>query len=250
MIGDELSHIIKQHVSQAMVDQRPFVYGHIANYDPATHRVRCIIPSMVDDNGTPLLTPWMPMASQSAGPSGQPGYGSQIIYQGGATAQNPTDGEQVIIGLFDRHRGVAAALGTCFNEQSPPPAANLPDGAAPTEAGDVLLANPKSLIRIRANGDIEVWGSAKLIANITGDTDIAIGGNAAVSITGSATVTSGGAATLVAPLIQLTKAAGNALMSFCTTAFHDWAATHIHGTGPPPSTQPPPTGLTSVVQGE
>jgi hypothetical protein len=250
MIGDELSHVIRQHVGQAMIDQRPFVYGHIANYDPAGHRVRCIIPSMTDDNGVPLLTPWMPMSSMSAGPPGQPGYGGQIIYQGGATAQNPTAGEQVVIALFDRNRGVAAALGTFYNEGSGTPASNLPQNAAPNAPGDVLWSNPKSLIRIRANGDVEIWGAAKLITNITGDADVTIGGNANVAVTGSTTVTSKGTASIFAPVIQLAAAAGDALQHFCTTAFRNWAAVHVHGNSGPPSTPPPANGLTTIVQGE
>lgn len=244
MIGDELSHLIKHHVAQAMIDQRPFVYGHIANYDPATHRVRCIIPSMLDDGGAPLLSPWMPMASMSAAAAGGGGaYGGQVIYQGGATAQNPTAGEQVVIGLFDRHRGVSVCLGTLFNAGAAPPATKLPESAPPSAAGDFLWSNPSgTLFRIRANGDLEVWGSANVIANITGD--------ATVNVKGDTTVTTSGVATIVAPVIKLTKKIGDALQAFCTTAFRDWAASHTHLNTSIPTTQPPPNGLTTVVQGE
>ncbi len=52
MIADELLHTIKHAVAQALIDYRPFVYGHIASYDPNGHRVRCIIPCMQDDNSS------------------------------------------------------------------------------------------------------------------------------------------------------------------------------------------------------
>ena len=138
MLADELMHTIKQLVAQALVDQRPFVYGHISSYDPNGHRVKCIIPSMTDENGVPLLSPWMPMGSLSAGA----GYGVQVIYQGGATAQNPTGGEQVLVGLFDRARGVSAVPALFFNNENQPPATNLPSGASPAVPGDVLISNP------------------------------------------------------------------------------------------------------------
>ncbi len=252
MTSDELSVLIKHHALQAVIDQRPFVYGHIANYDAATHRVRCIIPSMTDDNGTPLLSPWMPMATMSAATAGNGAtYGGQIIYQGGATAQNPTSGEQVVIGLFDRQRGVAVCLGTTFNGSSASPATKLPEGASPNAAGDFLWSNPSgSLIRVRANGDVEVWSAAKLIANITGDADATIGGNATVNITGSTTVISQGTVSVIAPLIKLAGAVGDTLQNLCTTAFRTWAASHVHGNSGPPSTQPPANGLTTIVQGE
>jgi phage baseplate assembly protein gpV len=165
VFGDEFSHTIKQHVEQVVSEIRPFVYGHIANYDEQTHRVRCIIPSMQDANGQPLLSPWMPMMTMSAANSGSGGpYGGQIIYQGGATAQNPTQGEQVVIALFSRNRGVAVCLGTTFNTDNAPPATKLPDGAAPNEPGDFLWSNPSgALFRVRANGDIEFWTKNRLI---------------------------------------------------------------------------------------
>ena len=165
MLADELMHTIKQLVAQALVDQRPFVYGHISSYDPNGHRVKCIIPSMTDENGVPLLSPWMPMGSLSAGA----GYGVQVIYQGGATAQNPTGGEQVLVGLFDRARGVSAVPALFFNNENQPPATNLPSGASPAVPGDVLISNPSgSLLRLHANGDLEYIGTGKVIITTQG----------------------------------------------------------------------------------
>lgn len=261
MIADELSHLIKQLVSQAMIDQRPFAYGHIASYDDKTHRVRCIIPSMQDHNGQPLLSPWMPMGTLSAGA----GYGMQVVYAGGATAENPTGGEQVLIGLFDRQRGVAAVPAMFFSGASHPPSMNLPANAPAVAAGDVLLSNPSgSLIRLHPNGDMELYGSAKLIATIQGDAtvttqgnaSVTAAGNAALTATGDATITAGGTARILAPVVQLGKAATDTLLGLCTSAFRDWVQTHVHSNGNAgtntglPTTSPPANGVTSIVKGE
>ncbi len=241
MIADELLHTIKQVVSQALIDYRPFVYGHIASYDPNGHRVRCIIPCMQDDNGQPLETPWMPMGTLSAGQ----GYGVQIVYQGGATVDNPTGGEQVLIGLFDRHRGVSAVPAMHYHDSAQPPATKLPQGtSSPVAPGDVLISNQsKSLLRLHANGDLEYTGTGKVIVNTTGDVSVA-------TSNGAATVTAKNAVNIAAPAINLEKAIGDAVQTLCTKAFHDWATMHTHsGTGQP-ITQPPGNSLTSIVSAE
>jgi len=240
MIADELLHTIKHAVAQALIDYRPFVYGHIASYDPDGHRVRCIVPCMQDDNGQPLETPWMPMGTLSAGP----GYGIQVIYAGGATIDNPTGGEQVLIGLFDRHRGVSAVPAMHFHDNAQPPATALPQGASPAVPGDVLISNPsKSLFRLHANGDLEHIGTGKAIVTTTGDVTV-------TTTQGTATVIANKAVNIAAPAINLAKAVGDTLQNLCTTAFRNWAASHTHQNTGPPLTQPPGNSLTTIVSAE
>lgn len=257
MIADELLHTIKQVVAQAMIDQRSFVYGHIASYDPNGHRVRCIVPCMQDDNGQPLETPWMPMGTLSAGQ----GYGIQVVYQGGATVDKPTNGEQVLIGLFDRHRGVSAVPAMHFHDNAQPPATKLPQGtSSPVAPGDVLISNPSmSLLRLHANGDLEYTGTAKVIVNTTGDVTVATTqgkatvssqGDATITTQGNASITAKGKLNLTAAAISFGKATGDALQNLCTTALRNWAASHTHPNTGPPTTQPPANGLTSVVSAE
>lgn len=181
-MADELGHLIRQAAQQANIDYRPHLYGHIASYDPMLHRVRCIVPSMTDENGSPLLTPWMPMGTTSSGD----GYGIQVVYKGGASVANPTAGEQVLISLFDKVRGVSAVPCMFYHNNARPPATNLPtqsDGfdsdAVPIAAGDVIISNPPQTdggvntnIRLRASGDIEMWGSNNLITNVLGDIEL------------------------------------------------------------------------------
>lgn len=239
MISDELVHAIRHVVAQAAPEHRPFVYGHIASYDPSRHRVRCILPSMQDDQGLPLLSPWMPMGSLSAGA----GYGIQIAYRGGATVENPTAGEQVLIGLFDQRQGVSAVPAMHFHDNALPPATALPQDAPPVSPGDVFVSNPsKTMIRIHANGDFEIFGTAKLIGTFAGDASITTNGNA--------TVTAQGKATVIAPLIEMTKAAGDALMALCTDAFRAVYNAHTHPNSGPPSPQATAATVTSILKAE
>jgi len=255
--GDEIMHLLRHGANQSTIDIRTHIYGHIASYDPQLHRVRCIIPSMTDEDGTPQLSPWMPI--------GSPWQGAQYIYKGGASADNPNAGEQVMIGLFDRFRGVSAVPCTFYNVSSTPPATRLPStsngypsNAAALAGGDVLIANPlngnsPNLIRIKGDSNnIEIWGAAQLNIQTLGDVNaVTQNGNVNVTSTnGNATVTAKGTATIVASSIALCKALGDALQTLCTKALHDWAIIHVHGTGPPPSTPMPATSLTTVTKAE
>ena len=263
---DQLMHLIRHGAAQAAGDTRTHVYGHIAAYDPVQHRARCIVPSLTDDTGAPLLTPWMPL--------GAPWQGAQYIYKGGSSPQNPTAGEQVLIGLFDRYRGVAAVPCTFYNAGTVPPANSLPSSsngypanAAELSGGDLLISNPSAgqsptLIRIRGDtNDIEMWGAAKLNIQTLGDVS-AVTQNGSMNVTatngdvnvtatnGNTTITAKGLLTFTASAMAFGKAVSDALQTLCTRAFHDWAATHQHSTGGPPITQPPANSLTTVMEAE
>jgi hypothetical protein len=205
MFADQFAHAIR-HLTAQQGDQRPFLYGHIASYDPKLHRVRCIIPSMTDQDGTPLLSPWMPMGTLAASGGGA---GIQIIYQGGASVSNPNAGEQVMIAMFDRNRGVAAVPAVFFHSTNPPPSTNLPttdDGyssaASPVAPNDIIISAPSatagganSFIRIRQNGAIETWCAGPMTANVIGDVTINNSGNVNVTTKGTVSVIADGDAT-------------------------------------------------------
>ena len=58
----------------------------------------------------------------------------------------------------------------------------------------MLISNASgTLIRLHANGDVEITGAGKLIANTAGDVSITTQGNAAITASGSATVACGSA---------------------------------------------------------
>ncbi len=221
MRADELSHIIKQHVAQAMVDQKAFIYGHIANYDPVAHKVRLILPSLRDENGRAILTPWMPFGTTGAGQGG----GFQYHPFTGATAANPTAGEQCMVMLLDKNQGVAAASVLFYGPGDATPASGLPAGAAPFAAGEYLLGQKSgSFVRLHASGDVEVYAIGKAI------------------------VTALGSVVINAPAVML-GALGQTLYTLCNKLFFQWANGHTHkdnGAGPP-VTPPPADGLTTTT---
>lgn len=266
MFGDQLLHVLKQGTQPG--DAKPFLYGHIASYDPTLHRVRCIIPSLTDQDGTPTLSPWMPMGTMSAGA----GSGVQVIYQGGATADNPTGGEQVLIAMFDRMRGVAAVPCMFYHGANKPPATNLPtkangygQDAAPILPGDVILSappakanGPNSFIRMRQSGLIEVWCAGQLNADVVGDINVTSEtGNAIVTVVkGNATVQAPtGVISLVATAIRLSANLTDTLRSLCTSTFAAIYNSHTHpdaqgGTTGPTNQQAGPSSMTTIVLAE
>ena len=274
MFADQLTHLLKQSAHTG--DVKPFLYGHIASHDPLQHRVRCIIPSMMDQDGNPTLSPWMPMGTMSVGP----GSGVQVMYQGGATAANPTGGEQVLIAMFDRHRGVAAVPCMFYNAAHKPPATKLPsiangytvaaDAAAP---GDVIIAaaaaqpgGANSFIRVRQSGPIQIWCAGPLMADVIGDITLTTEtGNATITVakgdaniivaTGNAMLKAAGTVNIVGALIRLSAVVSDKLLQLCTTAFATLYNTHTHpdaqgGTTGIPNQQAGPSTLTTIVQAE
>ena len=143
---EEILHLIKQAVQQQVGDYRPFVYGHVASYDPARHRVKVIVPTLRDENDVPVLSPWMPLGTLGVGA----GYGIQVAPKGGATFENPTAGEQVIIKMLDPDTGTAMCAHLQFNEVMAPPFTDL-------KGGEVGIKQPSgSFLRMHENGDIEI----------------------------------------------------------------------------------------------
>jgi hypothetical protein len=185
--GDELGHLVKQLVQQAMVDQQVFRFGYISNYDPATHHVRCIIPSMRDENGVPTVSPWMPLGASYASAASA---GVQVFPQASATLENLTGGEQCMIVQAHPLRGTAAVPCMFFSAASPPPAAALPDGRVGAP-GDILTRTAGgSLIWMHdSTGDIEQIITGKLIRTVTCDANITTQGAANITATGTANVT-------------------------------------------------------------
>ncbi len=287
MFADQLTHILK-HATQPS-ETTPFLYGHIANYDPLQHRVRCMIPSMTDQDGKPLQSPWMPMGTALA----SKGAGIQMIYEGGATVDNPTGGEQVMIAMFGRNRGVSAVPCMFFHATNPPPATNLPlqsDGysksADPIAPGDVIISaasqtdgGANSFIRVRKAGNIEIWSAAALNADVVGDINVttntgnlnatvvkgnlnvlAKAGDANLTVTagntnvtipaGNATVTASGTVSIIASSIVLAQAIGAAVHALCTDVFQFAYNRHTHPSGGFPNPQADATTMTSIVKAD
>jgi uncharacterized protein involved in type VI secretion and phage assembly len=147
---DEMTHLIKLLSAQQDTTYPQAAKGYIATYDPKLHRVKVIIPSLRGDDDTPVLSPWIPLGSAVA----SNGWGMQWVPKGGATLQNPTAGEQVQVGFFDRTIGVAAVACTFYSQTNLPPATNSNVTLGP---GDQILLSPEgSFIHLLNSGDIDV----------------------------------------------------------------------------------------------
>jgi hypothetical protein len=205
----------------------------------------------------------MPMGTLSAGN----GYGVQVIYQGGATVDNPTAGEQVLIATFDRQRGVSAVPCMFYGGGITPPNADLPkqsDGfstsATAGAPGDVIISAPpaqaggaNSFIRLRQDGTIQIWAAGQVSADIQGGLSATVNtGNVNLTVNqGNATImAASGTVSVFATAIMLGKAAGDTLLTLCTSAFQALFNSHTHGEGPPPDQQAGPNTMTSVVTAE
>jgi hypothetical protein len=182
---DELLHQIKHAAQQQSQEHRSFVYAHVASYDPKLHRVRCVIPSMRDAANNCVLTSWMPLGSSWSGN----GFGFQIAPVGGATAQNPTAGEPVVIQLVERAYGVAAVASMFFNQTSLAPFPELQPG----EMG--IKHKSGSTLQFTNDGNVALTAHQDLLA--TAQRDVI------VTATRNATVTAATKAQVTAPEIDL-----------------------------------------------
>jgi hypothetical protein len=77
---DHFAHLVKQAAAQQVGGEAFFRYGHIATYDPATHRIRAIVPAWRDENGNPVMTGRVPLACPWVGA----GWGMQLAPPGSA----------------------------------------------------------------------------------------------------------------------------------------------------------------------
>jgi hypothetical protein len=207
--GDELHHQIKLASQQQGEDYGPFVYGHVSTYDPKTHSVRLIFPSMRDEDDNPILSAWMPLGTMLAGN----GYGFQAAPMGGATLQNPTLGELCKVSRFDRTLGVGVIDGMMFNQVNLSPVQNLAGGEIAVYAFGSFFRfyadkhiefNSQAAIDITAVGNVNLTTQASTVISSTGDVDITtqgalnatVTGAASINATGNCTVSSGGALAL------------------------------------------------------
>jgi len=146
--ADEFLHNMKMAAQQQSGDYSPFVYGHIASYDAATHRVKLILPSVRDEDGTPVTTAWMPLGTGAAGQ----GWGIQIAPMGGATTENPTGGELCVVQRLDRTWGVQAVACQIFNQVNAPPFPNLQPGEVgmQSQGGASMLFDKEGNVTVKA----------------------------------------------------------------------------------------------------
>lgn len=163
---DELAHLIKHMVAQAMTERRSSVYGHIASYDPVLHRIKALVPSLRDDDDQPVLTPWMPLGTAMVGP----GIGVQYAPKGGATYENPTGGEQCKITMLESEHGVTMSAEMGYTQQQLPPFPNMKAGeyGIKNQTGTFFYIDEHGTTTIDTSGS----SGGKVVINSTAEIDI------------------------------------------------------------------------------
>ena len=241
MLGiDEVLHRVKQASSQQEPGFGSSTRGYVASYDPNRHAVRVYLPTLRDENDTPVLTDWIPISGPWVGRN----FGFQWIPEQGATEENPTLGEPVLVHILDQQRGILVAGGFFYHDSMQPPATNpaLTSKLQPSEG--VLMHKTGTYVRFYSNGNVEINSTDQLIVNTQGNVTVTAGGNVKVQTSGLVQVFAG--------TIQLASSAMSTLFQLCTNVFFSWSISHTHGTGPPPNNPPSPQAgsLTRVVTAE
>ena len=193
---DEFAHLIKHLAAQQDGDFTATIYGHVASYDPKLHRIRVILPSLRDQNGVPMLSPWAPLGTVMVGP----GIGFQYAPKGGATVGNPTAGELAKISIVDRDGSVEIGASLHFTEQMLPPFQTMQPG----ELG--IKGAQGSKFYMAEDGtttiDTSAASGSKVIVNAAGDVDlttqtgsvniVSVGGNVNVTAEAQIVLAGGG----------------------------------------------------------
>jgi hypothetical protein len=202
--SERFMHTLMQQAQQQIKDVRLIEFGHIASYDPVTHAVKVLFPSLQDNDEKSILSGWMQLGTFWAGNK----FGALYHPHGGATFENPEQGEQVVVVIVDRESGVSATAHLLFNDEMLSPGPDVP-----TEPGDFLLKHESgSLIHFKANGDIHVVTDHDLVAdvghdltvNVVHDATIMVGNNATITVEGDANAHVIGDLTVQAATIVMT----------------------------------------------
>lgn len=234
--ADEFLHNVKFASEQQSGGYAPFAYGHIANYDPKTHRVRVIIPSNRNEDDTPVLSSWM-----SLGGMGGTGWGIQIAPAGGASIQNPTAGELVTISRIDRGLGAQFVASMVWNQVTTPPFPDL----GPGEVG--LMSKSGAVMKFDKDANVTVSGNGNLSMTMQGTADITTQGACTLNAQGNLTLKSAGSLAIEATAAAVTGGSGTGqklLTALAAAVFN----THTHpGNGDPPTQQMTSADETSVL---
>jgi len=149
-----------------MQDIRAVRIGHISSYDKATNHVRVVMPDLTDQNGVPIVSPWMPLGVPMVGA----GFGMLYYPHGGATPDNPAIGEQVTVLLLERDSGFSFSASMHYTSIQPPP--------TPTDfqPGEFLIRHESSaFVRMYKNGDIGISAANDMFLLAANDVTVAAG---------------------------------------------------------------------------
>ncbi|MBB3258228.1 phage baseplate assembly protein gpV [Paraburkholderia bannensis] len=226
------ANAVRQQARMASAHEALPRLATISSYDASNHAVKVIV-QPVDPEIGEQESNWMPLGAIGIG-------------NGWGIAVGPQINDQVLVVYENGDFSSGVIVSRVFSVAQQPP-------AVPT--GEIwALHSSGSFVKMVTNGDIDV--------NVAGNLNATVGGNMASTVAGSATVTATGSATISAAsaVVQAAsiklQSAGNALQKLLNSLFAQWASTHVHSNGNggantgAPTTPPPASGQTSIVQAE
>lgn len=147
---NEFAHLVMQSAQQQISEMRLLFFGHIANYDPKTHSAQVVIPTLRNANGVAILTPYLQLGTIWAGNN----FGVQVAPYGGATPENPTQGEQCIVDCMFKKNNLMASSVMLFNVINQPPGADIRNYTELQSGECIIVQKSGSYIYFKENGSI------------------------------------------------------------------------------------------------
>ena len=185
---DDIVALMHQVTSEQVGDIEPHLVGHLIEYDVKTHMGRVLFPTRraVDDSGDeqPMESGWIQI-----GASGAVGdqFGDQYCFKGGATADNPEQGEQVQVSIQHRASGLCAVGNVTYNDSMTPPGAGGgntdnndtaledTDGTAQLKPGEYIYKHESgSFLKFYENGDIGIFAAQNVVVRAQEDCDVTV----------------------------------------------------------------------------
>lgn len=204
--------LMHQSAVEQVQDLELNVIGHVIEYDVKTNMARLLLPTRraedEEDGGEgeqTMETGWCQVGSPIVGD----GWGLQYCLKGGATKENPEEGEQVQVSIQHRASGLSAVANLTFNDEMKPPGAGsdneTPDepGSDPAESDSdgakrlkpaefILKHESGSFLKFYSNGSVRatveesLWVEVKQDCNLKvleGDLNVSVEqGNANVTV--------------------------------------------------------------------
>jgi hypothetical protein len=200
--------LMQAQASKEVTGTKQVWVGYISEYDPIRHAVKVLNPLAGDvpaanqfqnagapQTGTPLEYGMIPLASQFVGIANgtnpvndlveHPGI--QICPLGGATAQNPTAGEQCVVINLNNEIGYATCAFLLFNEIALPPGGNIPVLGTAMQPGEWLFVTPTgTTIYMDIDGNLTVM--VRQAGHDEGDLNVTANGGISIATVADGTV--------------------------------------------------------------
>lgn len=185
----DLIALMHQASNEQVQDMELHLIGHVIEHDPVTNMCRVLLPTRraEDDNGNVQVmeTGWIQVGSGQVGD----GHGDQYHMVGGATAENPEQGEQVQVSIQHRASGLCAVANLTYNDTMQPPGAG-PNGDAGDDSNDnatdddgtlqlrpaerIIKQRSGTFIKLYSNGDIGIFAAADAVIRVHTDCKVIV----------------------------------------------------------------------------